>query len=158
MDLPIIRIICDLVEGMYSIVSGHVDPQSQLLVLSRRLFEGTTRELITHRAMKYDEYLVALAGRWEAIGFIFTMSGTCAAHTTVDDTLFRGLGLSVADHKNLGILAIAGGDLCLQFCDNMGVMGETLGWLLLRHVHLLTLVCGDCGRSYQAPKDTIANK
>ena len=147
MNLPIIRTICDLVEEMFSTVPGHLDPQSQLLVLSRRLFEGTTRELVTHKALTYDEYLVTLAGRWEAIGFIFIMSGTCAAHTTVDDTLFRGLGLSVEDHRNLGILAIAGSDLCLQFCNSMGVMGETLAWLLLQHVHLLTLVCGDFGKS-----------
>ncbi|KAH8697480.1 putative chromatin structure remodeling complex protein RSC3 [Talaromyces proteolyticus] len=93
--------------------------------------------------MTFDEYLIAFSGRWEAVGFIITMFGICAAHTTVDDPLFNGLGLSAADHKNLGILATAGSDRCLQFCDSMGVMGDALGWLLLQHINLLTLVCGD---------------
>ena len=149
MDLPTMCTICDVVEGMYSSMPNDLDPQSRLLVLSRRLFEGTTGKLVTHADMTLDEYLVALAGRWEAIGFILTLSGICAAHTTVDDPPFHGLGFSAIDHRNLGILATAGGDLCLQFCESMGVMSDPLGWLLLRHIHLLTLVCGDHGKSSQ---------
>ncbi|KAJ5620083.1 hypothetical protein N7510_004067 [Penicillium lagena] len=141
--LPTVRTLCDLIEGMYNSLPGHLDPQSRLLALSRRLFEGTTRELITHATMTLDEYLVALAGRWEAIGIILTMSGICAAHTTVDDPIFHGLRLTATDHKNLGILATAGGDQCLQLCDSVGVMCDTFGWLLMRHAHLLTFVCGD---------------
>ena len=151
MDLPIMSTICDVVEGMYSSMQNHLDPQSRLLVLSQRLFEGTTGDLVTHAEMTLEEYLVALAGRWEAIGFILTLSGICAAHTTADDPPFHGLGFSETDHKNLGILATAGGDLCLQFCESVGVMSDPLGWLLLRHIHLLTLVCGDHGRSSQTP-------
>ena len=148
MDLPTMCTICDVVEGMYSSMPSHLDQQSRLLVLSRRLFEGTAREIVTYAEMTLDEYLVALAGRWEAIGFILTMSGICAAHTTVDDPPFHGLGFSATDHKNLGILATAGGDLCIQFCESVGVMSNSLGWLLLRHLHLLTLVCGDHGKPY----------
>ncbi|KAJ5304932.1 uncharacterized protein N7443_004592 [Penicillium atrosanguineum] len=143
MDLPAMYTICDVIEGMYSSMPSHLDPQSRLLELSQRLFEGTTREFITHAKMTLGEYLVALAGRWEAIGFILTMSGICAANTIVDDPLFHGLELSATDHKNLGILATAGSELCLQFCESVGVMSDPLGWLLLRHIHLLTLVCGD---------------
>lgn len=149
LGLPTVRTLCDLVEGMYNSVPGHLDPQSRLLALSQRLFEGTTRELVTHATMTLDEYLVAFAGRWEAIGFILTMSGICAAHTIVDDPIFHGLRLTATDHKNLGILATAGRDQCLQFCDSLGVMSDTLGWLLIRHIHLLTLVCGDYGMSLQ---------
>lgn len=152
LGLPTVRTLCDLVEGMYNSERGHLDPQSRLLALSRRLFEGTTSEIVTHATMTLDEYLVALAGRWEAIGFILTMSGMCAAHTTVDDPLFHGLRHTATDHKNLGILATAGSDRCLQFCDSVGVMSDTLGWLLIRHVHLLTLVCGDYGMSLRAPR------
>ncbi|CRG88482.1 chromatin structure-remodeling complex subunit RSC3/30 [Talaromyces islandicus] len=115
MNLPIIRTICDVVEEMCSSISGNLDLNLRWIALSRRLFEGTARKFVTHSAMAYNEYLVLLAGRWEAIGFIFTMFGTCAAHTTVNDPLFCDLNLSAVDHKNLGILAIAGGDLCLQF-------------------------------------------
>ncbi|KAJ5819463.1 hypothetical protein N7474_005054 [Penicillium riverlandense] len=143
LGLPTVRTLCDLVEGMYNSVPDHLDPQSRLLALSRRLFEGTARELVTHATMTLDEYLVALAGRWEVIGFILTMSGVFAAHATLDDPTFHGLSLTANDHKNLGILATAGGDQCLQFCDSLGVMSDTLGWLLIRHIHLLTLVCGD---------------
>lgn len=147
MDLPTMCTICDVVEGMYSSIPNHLDSQSRLLVLSQRLFDGTTGELVTHAEMTLDEYLVALAGRWEAIGLILTLSGICAAHTTVDDPPFPDLGFSATDHKNLGILATAGGDLCLQFCESVGVMSDPLGWLLLRHFHLLTMVCGDHGES-----------
>ncbi|CRG92817.1 Ribosome biogenesis protein ERB1 [Talaromyces islandicus] len=143
MNLPIIRTLCDIFEEMYNSVSGYLDLNLRWTALSRRLFEGTARQFVTHSAMTYHEYVVLLAGRWEAIGFIFTMFGTCAAHTTVNDPLFCSLDLSAADHKNLGILAIAGGDMCLQFCDFVGVRSEALGWLLLRHIHLLTMVCGD---------------
>ncbi|KAJ5399819.1 hypothetical protein N7465_010308 [Penicillium sp. CMV-2018d] len=143
MDLPTMSTICDVVEGMYSSMPNHLDPQSRILVLSQRLFEGTIGELVTHAEMTLEEYLVTLAGRWEAIGFILTLSGIYAAHTTADDPPFHGLGFSGTDHKNLGILATAGGDLCLQFCESVGVMSDPLGWLLLRHIHLLTLVCGD---------------
>lgn len=38
--------------------------------------------------MTLDEYLIAFAGRWEAMGVILTMSGVCAAHTTVNDPMF----------------------------------------------------------------------
>jgi chromatin structure-remodeling complex subunit RSC3/30 len=151
MNLPVIRTICDVVEEMCSSISGNLDLNLRWIALSRRLFEGTARKFVTHSAMTYNEYLVLLAGRWEAIGFIFTMCGTCAAHTTVNDPLFCDLDLSAVDHKNLGILAIAGGDLCLQFCDELGVRSEALGWLLLRHIHLLTMVCGDAGKSYRKP-------
>lgn len=149
MDLPTIGTICDVIEEMYGSIPSHLDPQARLLMLSRRLFEGTAREIVTYAEMTLDEYLVALAGRWEAIGFILTMSGICAAHTTVDDPPFHGLGVSATDHKNLGILATAGGNSCIQFCESVGVMSDSLGWLLLRHVHLLTLVCGDHGKPHQ---------
>lgn len=55
--------------------------------------------------MTLDEYLIAFAGRWEAMGVILTMSGVCAAHTTVNDPMFQNLGISATEHKNLGILA-----------------------------------------------------
>ncbi|KAJ5659173.1 hypothetical protein N7507_005624 [Penicillium longicatenatum] len=131
MDLPTMCTICNVIEEMYNSISNDSDQPSRLLVLSRRLFEGTAGELVTNVDMTLDEYLVALAGRWEAFGFLLTLSGICAAHTTVDDPPFRGLGFSATDHKNLGILATAGGDLCLQFCESMGVMSDPLGWLFL---------------------------
>ncbi|OJJ46840.1 hypothetical protein ASPZODRAFT_131731 [Penicilliopsis zonata CBS 506.65] len=144
MSLPTIATIIDRVEGMYNNeATRHPDPQLRMLALSRRLFEGTSRKIVVHPTLTLDEYLTAIAGRWEAIGFIFTMSGICASHTTVEDPIFQGLGFSATDHKHLGILATAASDRCLQFCDNAGVMSDPLGWLLLRHVHLLTLVCGD---------------
>ncbi|KAJ5195465.1 uncharacterized protein N7498_008903 [Penicillium cinerascens] len=143
MALPTMVTICNAVEGMYSSIPNHLNSQSWLLVLSRRLFEGTMGQLVTHAEMTLDEYLVALAGRWEAIGLILTLPGKYASRTAVDDPLFHGLAFSATDHKNLGILATAGGDLCLQFCESVGVISDPLGWLLLRHIHLLTLVCGD---------------
>ncbi|KAJ5758358.1 uncharacterized protein N7511_007052 [Penicillium nucicola] len=103
--------ICDVVEGIYSSIPKDLDQPSRLRRLSRRLFEGTASELVANVDMTLDEYLVALTGRWEAIGFLLTLLGICAAHTTVDDPPFRGFGFSATDHKNLGILATAGSNL-----------------------------------------------
>ena len=152
MGLQTVRTLCNFVEKMYSSMPDYLDSQSRLLELSRRLFENSAHELVTHATMTLDEYLAALAGRWEAIGLILTISGICAGHTTVNEPLLRDLRISVTDHKNLGILATAGADRCLQLCDSIGVMSDTLGWLLMRHVHLLTLVCGDYGRPLEIPK------
>jgi chromatin structure-remodeling complex subunit RSC3/30 len=51
------------------------------------------------------------------------------------------------DAKSIAITASAVGDICIQFCDNTGIVNDLVSWLLLHQTSLLAVVYGESGMS-----------
>ncbi|KAJ5937502.1 Transcription factor [Penicillium verhagenii] len=138
---PITLMILSQTEEMWnSVQCDEADETKQTLLLSKRLFEKQTQPINLHSETTWIEFVSSVTGRWETLGLLFTLIGLAADSTPRDsDDKYHELdGL-----EGIGQTAVKVGDLCLQFCENAGIVNDIVCSLLLHHVCLLTAVYGD---------------
>lgn len=112
--------------------------------LSTRIFENSSKPLVTHPSMTVDEYVALFTGdhlRWEAVGNIFAVAGRSLTATPANDTLFSGNRLPA---RSTLILQMAeASDRCLSFCAHVSSANELLVALQVNDVMLKTQQYGD---------------
>lgn len=120
--------------------------QAKLLTWSERLFENSSKPIVTHANMTITEYFSSAAARWETIGALFSWVGVAALIIPEDHEALRSDDGSIVDVQKLTKLAVEVIEICLGFCDSVGTLSDPLVWLLLQQTILLGEVYGDSGK------------
>ncbi|EED15913.1 C6 transcription factor, putative [Talaromyces stipitatus ATCC 10500] len=119
------------------------DPLSDLLELSKKIFENCSKTIRVDAHMTPQDYFISMPDRWEVIGVIFSIIGSSSFLLPASDMMNLHPNSANVDRQSLALVSISAGEKCLKFCDNAGVMSEPLSWALLAHAALLTYVYGD---------------
>ncbi|KAE8550986.1 hypothetical protein TMatcc_009059 [Talaromyces marneffei ATCC 18224] len=117
--------------------------QAKLLAWSERLFENSSKPIVTHAKMTIAEYFSSIAARWEMIGVVFSWVGVAALMIPEDHESLRSDDGSIIDVHKLRKLTVEVTEICLGFCDSVGTLSDPLVWLLLQQTILLGEVHGD---------------
>ncbi|KUL82577.1 hypothetical protein ZTR_09369 [Talaromyces verruculosus] len=117
--------------------------QAKLLTWSERLFENSSKPIVTHANMTITEYFASIAARWEMIGVVFSWVGVAALMIPDDHESLRSDDGTIIDVQKLRKLAVEVTEICLGFCDSVGTLSDPLVWLLLQQTILLGEVHGD---------------
>lgn len=120
--------------------------QAKLLTWSERLFENSSKPIVTHANMTITEYFSSIAARWEMIGVVFSWVGVAALMIPDDHESLRSDDGTIIDVQKLRKLAVEVTEICLGFCDSVGTLSDPLVWLLLQQTILLGEVHGDSGK------------
>jgi chromatin structure-remodeling complex subunit RSC3/30 len=140
---PMTNLIFTVVEEMWdSLKQEEMDTSARALLMSRRLFETFTKDFEVHLSTTWEEFKIASSGRWETVGLLFIITGLATDLVPHDDPIFNTM-----DAKSIAITASAVGDICIQFCDNTGIVNDLVSWLLLHQTSLLAVVYGESGMS-----------
>lgn len=143
---PLAFSVLEGVEDMWKAVhEEEPDEDKCMLLLSKKLFTRTMEPLIITPHMSWKEWARASNGRWEAVGLLLTIVGI-STRPSICSPLTES---NWSDKHSIAVAAAGLGDLCLQFCDSVGVVNDMVCWLLLYHTMLLTIVYGDSGESNQ---------
>lgn len=131
------------------------DPKPQLQDLSTRMFQNTSRSMITHSSMTVEEYCASFTGsnfRWEALGNIFSLCGQQLVITPDNDPEFAQSDHGAKD-RLLEQVTVAS-TICLNFCDQASSANEMLAFLQHNDVVLRTQQYGDSSRSFRDAETT----
>ncbi|KAI9930419.1 hypothetical protein ASPWEDRAFT_39302 [Aspergillus wentii DTO 134E9] len=144
LDYRLIRTMLMSVKNMYDACTRDAkdtnDVYSNMRGWSQKLFDNGSKPVGVNSSMTPEEYIIFVSARWEGIGLLFSVLGQGAM---LSRSIFELEGNSPGTQKSLGAQAAAASDTCLQFCDDSGIIDDSLGWLLFQHIHLLTLVYGE---------------
>ncbi|KAJ6112017.1 hypothetical protein N7523_008078 [Penicillium sp. IBT 18751x] len=129
------------------------NPLPDLITLSRSIFAASSKPVKVDPNMSPAEYFTAMPNRWEIIGLIFSVIGSSACLLPRQDLIaYSASADSCLDRKGLAAVCVAAGEICLQFCENTGLITEQLCWVILEHTSLLTLIYGDYVSTYYLDK------
>lgn len=143
---PLLRLLFASVRQMLkTAIRDESDPLQDLLELSRRIFENCSKPIYVDAHMTPQDYFISMPNRWEVIGVIFSIIGSSAFLLPASDMINLHPNAANVDRQGLALVGISGGEKCIKFCDNTGVMSEPLSWALLAHAALLTYIYGDHG-------------
>ncbi|KAK9847839.1 hypothetical protein MYU51_018239 [Penicillium brevicompactum] len=134
--------VLTVVEEMWnSYEREEMDTMPRAVLMSRRLFETHTRSFDITSSTTWEEFQITASGRWETIGLLFTLVGVATDLVSHDHPLFTDP--DAMDASTLANTASAVGDICLQFCDNSGIINDIVSWMLLHQITLLGVVYGE---------------
>ncbi|KAJ5343699.1 Transcription factor [Penicillium brevicompactum] len=115
--------VLTVVEEMWnSYEREEMDTMPRAVLMSRRLFETHTRSFDITSSTTWEEFQITASGRWETIGLLFTLVGVATDLVSHDHPLFTDP--DAMDASTLANTASAVGDICLQFCDNSGIIND----------------------------------
>ncbi|PWY91164.1 hypothetical protein BO70DRAFT_392808 [Aspergillus heteromorphus CBS 117.55] len=118
-----------------------------LTELSQEIFNNSRTPIVLHPDMTFAEYVAVIASRWEGIGLLFALTGVSSHHIRGDHPLFQPRnGKPALEKLPLQSLMAATAGTCIQICENLGVMSETLVWLLFQQTLLASIVWGVAGK------------
>jgi chromatin structure-remodeling complex subunit RSC3/30 len=138
---PVVRAMFESVKDTLSHWFSGEKGDPPALSLARELFQNGVTPVDIRSDMALPEYISGISNRWETIGLLFSIAGLATSLIPYDDPIWRHV-----DPKSLANHATAVGDICVQFCDYLGVVDDDpLVWLLLHHTALLSVVYGDSG-------------
>lgn len=136
--------VLTVVEKMWnSYEKEEMDTMPRAVLMSRRLFETHTRSFDITSSTTWEEFQITASGRWETIGLLFTLVGVATDLVSHDHPIFTDP--DAMDANTLANTASAVGDICLQFCDNSGIINDIVSWMLLHQITLLGVVYGEGG-------------
>ncbi|EAW12286.1 putative chromatin structure remodeling complex protein RSC3 [Aspergillus clavatus NRRL 1] len=111
---------------------GVEDKYPCLLELARFVFQNTATEIVVHASMTLSEYISMVAARWDTLSLLLSSMGYAVYQIPHDDPVFQTEGMPGKDRKGLRRIAMAASDICLQFCDKSGTIGDPLCWATLQ--------------------------
>ncbi|KAE8391832.1 hypothetical protein BDV23DRAFT_192857 [Aspergillus alliaceus] len=130
---PIVRnIIKSLRDLSENRARGPGDGESGLLGLSKILFKNTAAPIETNPTMMAPDYVSVAAPRWDTISFLLSAMGTATYQIPQDDKLLQQDTLPGGDREGLRRLAVAASDVCLQFCDSLGIISDPMCWATIQ--------------------------
>ncbi|PYH45965.1 putative chromatin structure remodeling complex protein RSC3 [Aspergillus saccharolyticus JOP 1030-1] len=143
---PMLReLIARLKASYQNAVAGSENKYIRLLDLSRVLFKNTVIPIQTKSSMNLSDYLAQFTLRWDMIGLVFAMAGAVSfqvPHQDLDKTLKDFPGTT---KEGLRQIAVHATEACLQFCNDLGIISDPLGWMMVQHTIFLSALHGSCG-------------
>lgn len=145
---PALRLIFSSIRKMLDeAILDKSNPLPDLVTLSKSIFAASSKPLKVDPNMSPAEYFTVMPNRWEIIGLMFSVVGSSACLLPRQDLMaYSASANSCLDRKGLAAVCVAAGEICLQFCENTGLITEQLCWVILEHTSLLTLIYGDYGK------------
>ncbi|GIK05322.1 hypothetical protein Aspvir_009429 [Aspergillus viridinutans] len=119
----IIKVLRDLYRDA---TDGVVDKYASVLELSRTFFRNTATEIELRASMTLSEYVALSGARWDSYALLLSSIGYAIYHVAHDDPLFQSENLPGKDMKGLRQIALAASDICLQLCDRLGTISDSL--------------------------------
>lgn len=140
---------CPIVSEMFASIKNTLrhwisgEDEESAVRLSMELFKNGITNVEVSSSMTYRDYISRITCRWETIGALFSIIGLATRFMPyVDPDFFQG---EQYDPEGLVVTVTTAADVCLQLCDNTGLVNDPLSWLLLNQTSLLALVHGDLG-------------
>ncbi|PKX89414.1 putative chromatin structure remodeling complex protein RSC3 [Aspergillus novofumigatus IBT 16806] len=112
---------------------GVRDKYAAVLELSRTLFRNTVTEIELRASMTLSEYVALSGARWDSYALLLSSIGYAIYHVAHDDPIFQSEILPGNDRKGLRRIALAASDICLQLCDKLGTISDSLCCAILQH-------------------------
>ncbi|KAJ5666574.1 Transcription factor [Penicillium macrosclerotiorum] len=109
--------------------------------MSKQLFQAPARPFHVYKGMSISEFMSSASGRWETVGMVFCVTGLATEWISEDDLILRKH--DSVDTKVLATTASTVCDICLQFCDSVGIVNDLVSWLLVHQTALLAIVYGE---------------
>ncbi|KAF4231750.1 hypothetical protein CNMCM6805_010339 [Aspergillus fumigatiaffinis] len=126
----IIKVLRDLYRDA---TEGMQDKYACVLELSRAFFRNTATEIELRASMTLSEYVALSAARWDTYALLLSSIGYAIYHVAHDDPIFKSGNLPGKDRKGLRRIALAASDICLQLCDRLGTISDSLCCAILQH-------------------------
>ncbi|RHZ58701.1 hypothetical protein CDV55_105887 [Aspergillus turcosus] len=130
----IIKVLRDLYRDA---TEGGRDKYAAVLELSRTFFHNTATDIELRASMTLSEYVALSAARWDSYALLLSSIGYAIYHVAHDDPLFQSENLPGKDRKGLRRIALAASDICLQLCDKLGAISDSLCCAFLQHLVLV---------------------
>ncbi|KAH1602146.1 hypothetical protein KXX44_003832, partial [Aspergillus fumigatus] len=128
------RCIVEVLRDLYrDTTEGMQDKYASVLQLSRTFFRNTATEIELRASMTLSEYVALSAARWDTYALLLSSIGYSIYHVPQDDPIFQSGILPGNDRKGLRRIALAASDICLQLCDKLGMISDTLCCAILQH-------------------------
>ncbi|RHZ44314.1 putative chromatin structure remodeling complex protein RSC3 [Aspergillus thermomutatus] len=127
----IIKVLRDLYRDA---TEGVRDKYAGVLELSRTFFRNTATEVELHASMTLSEYVALSGARWDSYALLLSSIGYAIYHVAHDDPIFRSDNLPGKDRRGLRRIALAASDICLQLCDKLGTISDSLCCATLQYV------------------------
>lgn len=128
------RCIVEVLRDLYrDTTEGMQDKYASVLELSRTFFRNTATEIELRASMTLSEYVALSAARWDTYALLLSSIGYSIYHVPQDDPIFQSGILPGNDRKGLRRIALAASDICLQLCDKLGMISDTLCCAILQH-------------------------
>ncbi|KAL4876373.1 hypothetical protein BJY04DRAFT_200083 [Aspergillus karnatakaensis] len=113
--------------------SSAIGRQARLVELSKTIFKTTGTVIETHPDMTLSEYVAVIALRWEIIALLLGMAGRATYQISQNAAVLSREDIPGKDKHGFRKILIAVNDICLQFCQKIGVLGDPLIWATLQH-------------------------
>ncbi|KAJ5158838.1 Peptidase M19 renal dipeptidase [Penicillium coprophilum] len=116
--------------------------RSDLLALSQRLFENSSRAVDIHRLMTLQGFIDQYTGpnlRWETMGVILTLVGIAATEFRAPYTLYR----TEQERQTLKMNLIQFGNRCAIFCEALDVLNDVHILFLYQTFQVQSVFYGD---------------
>ncbi|KAL1877723.1 hypothetical protein Plec18167_004689 [Paecilomyces lecythidis] len=144
MPLRIIEDVFSSIRRVFSSFNAH-DTERRLHDLAIRVHHNSSKPLVTHRSMTFEEYSILFTGensRWEAVGNIFAIAGMSLMATPDNDPILTQGNVGYSKDEVLAQTAEAS-NICLSFCDKAASANELLAFLQYNDVMRRTQQYGD---------------
>jgi chromatin structure-remodeling complex subunit RSC3/30 len=122
------------------------DKYACVLELSKTFFRNTATEIELRASMTLSEYVALSAARWDTYALLLSSIGYAIYHVAHDDPIFQSGNLPGKDRKGLRRIALAASDICLQLCDRLGTISDSLCCAILQHSVLVHHTYGTGGK------------
>ncbi|KAJ5383022.1 transcriptional regulator family: Fungal Specific TF [Penicillium concentricum] len=116
--------------------------RSDLLALSQRLFENSSRAVDIHRLMTLQGFIDQYTGpnlRWETMGVILTLVGIAATEFRAPYSLYR----TEQERQTLRMNLIQFGNKCAIFCEALDVLNDVHILFLYQTFQVQSVFYGD---------------
>ncbi|GFF51546.1 chromatin structure-remodeling complex protein RSC30 [Aspergillus udagawae] len=130
----IIKVLRDL---YHDATEGVQDKYASVLELSRTFFHNTATEIELRASMTLSEYVALSGARWDSYALVLSAVGYAIYHVAHEDPLFQSEDLPGKDMKGLRRIALAASDICLQLCDRLGTISDSLCCATLQYLVLV---------------------
>ncbi|PKY07637.1 putative Zn(II)2Cys6 transcription factor [Aspergillus campestris IBT 28561] len=157
------QLIREALLGLRMLYHGVVQDSSannrhaRLLEGSRLVFRNTVATIETDPAMTLSEYVAQTTPRWETIGLIFALVGTATYRISPGEAVLTRDGIPGKDRHGLRKIAVAVSDMCLQFCNKVGVISDPLCWAAVQHtVFIIDMHGSNDYRTWQRQGEVVS--
>ncbi|KAF7114730.1 hypothetical protein CNMCM5793_009681 [Aspergillus hiratsukae] len=135
-------LIKELRELYQHATEGVRDKYAAVLELSKSFFQNTATEIELRASMALPEYVALTGARWDSYALLLSSIGYALCHVAHDDPLLQSENLPGKDRKGLRRIALAASDICLQLCDKLGTISDSLCCATLQYLVLVHYTYG----------------
>ncbi|PLB35312.1 putative chromatin structure remodeling complex protein RSC3 [Aspergillus candidus] len=157
------QLIREALLGLQMLYHGVVQDSSadnrhtRLLEGSRLVFRNTAATIEMDLAMTLADYVSQVSPRWETVGLIFALVGTASYQIAPGEGVLTRDGIPGKDRHGLRKIAVAVSDMCLQFCNKVGVISDPLCWAAVQHtVFMMDMHGSNDYRTWQRQGEVVS--